>query len=124
MKSTLLKIFERRQPRFALVYAFSGFMLFIIGLTGFQYGAAYLYWPLSALCLSLLFYPTLFAWGLISGLYNIAALIYIAFTIKELVTKGSESTIYSDGMLYFIYIFVIILLSVGLLYSKPTLPKG
>ncbi len=124
MKSILLKLTKRRQPCFGLVYAFSGVVLFLIGITGVQYGAAYFYWPLSVLCFSLLFYPTLFAWGLISGLYNIAALVYIGFTIKELITKGSESTIYSDGMLYFIYIFVITMLSVGLLCSKLTLPKG
>ncbi|WP_169719859.1 hypothetical protein [Zooshikella ganghwensis] len=108
-------------PKFPGVYGFAGFILLLLGLFGFQYGAAIFYWPLALICFSLICYPTLFCWGLITFAYILAALIYIGFTIIELLTKGQNSPIFSDGILvYGIYVAIIILLAFFLLMAKPS----
>jgi len=109
-------------PKFPVIYGLAGIVLSLLGLAGFQYGAAYLYWPLAIICFSLIVYPTLFAWGLITFAYSTAVLIYIGFTIFELITEGQESTIFSDGIfVYLIYISIIIAIALGLILSKPLL---
>ncbi len=113
-------LFSRRKSTFPVVYGVAGVFLSVLGLIGFYYGAALLFWPLAFVCFSLIIYPTLFAWVVIAGSFFVASLVYFGFTIFELLTQGSESTIFSDGIIvYIIYIAIILLLSFGILVSIP-----
>lgn len=108
-------------PALPGLYAIAGIVLTLLGLFGIQYGAALFFWPLAIICFSLILYPTLFGWGLITGLFTTATCIYIGFTIIELIKKGGESTIFSDGIfVYLFYLAVIITITTGLYIAKPT----
>ena len=121
MKLILKKIFQRMNPKLSGVYGLAGIVLILLGLFGFSYGAAFFFWPLAVICFSLIVYPTLFCWGIVTGAFSAAAITYIGFTIFELTTKGQESTIFSDGILvYLIYITIIILIPIGLFMAKPS----
>ena len=113
------RLFSRRDTKFAAVYAIAGIFLFLIGLVGFAYAAPLLFWPLSLLCFSLVRRPSLFAWGAIFGSYTVGVAVYVVFTVTELIERGAESTIFSDGPVYFLFVAIVVAIWVGLLLSKP-----
>ena len=121
LKIIIHKLFSRRNKNIPAIYGTAGAFLFIIGLFGISYGAAFLFWPLAIACFSLSFYPTLFAWGIIASCFLVASITYIGFTIIEILTKGTSSTIFSDGIIiYVLYVVIILILSIGILVTKPS----
>ena len=115
------KLFSRREKNIPAIYGLAGAFLFVIGLFGLPYGAAILFWPLAIACFSLTFYPTLFAWGVIASCFLGASIAYVGFTIIEILTKGTSSTIFSDGILiYILYVLIVLILSIGILVTKPS----
>ncbi|MCX7001088.1 MAG: hypothetical protein NT106_12465 [Candidatus Sumerlaeota bacterium] len=117
--STTKYLFKKRKRKFILLYLLAGLLLFLIGAMGSCCGAPYFYWPLSIICVAEIIYPTIFIWGIIFGIYLIGSIIYIGFTISELIKYGHNSMIYSDGVLYFFYVGIIILFSILLFISRP-----
>ncbi len=120
IKSIGKKLFNRRKATIPVVYGISGIFLAVIGLFGFNYGAALIFWPLAFVCFSLMIYPTLFAWGIIASCFVTASIAYIGFTIFELLTQGTNSTIFSDNIIvYILYVAVILLLTFGIFAAIP-----
>ncbi len=121
LRAIIHKLFSRRKANIPIAYGVAGVFLFVIGLFGFYYGAALLFWPLAMACFSLIFYPTLFAWSVIAGCFLVASVTYIGFTIIELIREGTSSTIFSDGiMVYILYVSIIIILSLVILAAMPS----
>lgn len=108
------------RPSFPGVYALAGIVLSLIGVTGIHYGAAFLFWPLAITCFSLIVYPTLFTWGLMTGAFLFAAHLYIGCTIFELAANGTASIIFSDTMLvYLLYLAIIFIIASAFILAKP-----
>jgi hypothetical protein len=83
-----------------------------------MYGAALLYWTPILVCLSLVIYPTLLAWGIITLIYLCCSGIYIYAMIRDIIVP-SKSGIYSDGCFGPLFVLIIIGLTIFVVTSFP-----
>jgi len=120
MNQTWKMLIEKRKARLMPIYVLATVFLLFLSLAGFQYGGTFIYLPLAIICLSIVLYPTLIAWGIMLALSSAAVITYFIFTIYELIAKGTSSTIFSDGILvYLIYVGFICAIWLGIFASKP-----
>ena len=124
MRKLNWKIFiEKRKPVLKISYIIAGVFLFLIGLTGFQYGAALMYWPLALICFSMVFYPNLLAWLIILLIFISGIIMYAHLLISKIIqhVNGQTPWDYSE-IIMFIPVLILILTGITFFVFK-TKPK-
>ena len=130
MMKALLKVvhflFSRRLQKWRPLFIVAALPLIFLSIWGWEYGVSAFYVVPAAISIAQFFYPTMFAWIMVSLLYFIWAASYILAVILDLYKKvrGMPNAAgifvdFNDTVFFLALTLCVTLLCIGMLVAKP-----
>ena len=122
-------LFSRRLQKWRPLFIVAALPLIFLSIWGWEYGVSAFYVVPATISIAQFFYPTMFAWIIVSLLYFIWAVSYILAVLLDIFKKikGLPSSAlfvdFSDTVFFLALTLCITLLCLGLLIAKPKIKE-
>lgn len=127
-KSVMNRLFQRRRPTHKYIYLVSALFVVFWGVKWSYMGAYVIFFPVAILCVSMVYYPTLFTWIIISILFMLSAIYYTILLVNQFIVMQSQNKvayILEDHPISFpLVVLFMIVLSIAIIIAKPKKIEG
>ena len=127
MTRLLKYLFGKYTMKGCWVFLFPAVVLSLIGITGYEYGALFLYLVPALICLAQCFYPTVFVRGLFFVIFSAGSAVYcvaILSDVYRLAVGGHPSILLDvdDSVVFILFLLILLVITFALYAIRPGLP--